>query len=144
MRISLDHWREDLHDEERGSGSFRETLDGMKWLASTGTRMAVAGRLRWGGSDADMRSGYAALFAKEGLPVDAKDPSSLVIFPEMDATADVPEITTECWRILGKSPTDMMCASSRMVVRHRGAAKPTVVACTLLPYEKHFTLGETL
>ena len=27
-----------------------------------------------------------------------------------------------------------MCASSRMVVRRRDAARPAVVACTLLPY----------
>ena len=38
----------------------------------------------------------------------------------------------------------MMCASSRMVVKAKGAERPHVVACTLLPYEEEFALGETL
>jgi hypothetical protein len=67
-----------------------------------------------------------------------------VLFPEMDAQADVPEITTACWDILGKSPDAVMCSSSRMVVKRKGAAKPGVVACTLLPYEAEFELGATL
>ena len=62
----------------------------------------------------------------------------------MDDTTDVPEITTECWDILGKSPQDVMCASSRMVVKRKGAKAPSVVACTLLPYEAEFDLGATL
>jgi hypothetical protein len=62
----------------------------------------------------------------------------------MDAAADVPEITTACWGILRKSPDSLMCASSRMVVKRRGAARPAVVACTLLPYDPRFELGATL
>jgi len=67
-----------------------------------------------------------------------------VLFPEMDLTASVPEITTECWGILHKRPEDVMCASSRMVVRHKGAPAPTVVSCTLLPYDAQFDLGPRL
>jgi len=62
----------------------------------------------------------------------------------MDATKDVPEITTACWDILGVSPDAMMCASSRMVVKRKGASHPTVVPCTLLPYDPQFELGRTL
>ncbi|MBU6157250.1 MAG: radical SAM protein, partial [Alphaproteobacteria bacterium] len=141
---SLDHWREDLHDEERGPGAFRETLQGLHWLQDNGIATAVAGRLRWGGTDHEMRAGYHALFAREGLTLDTANPESLVIFPEMDPTIDVPEITVDCWRILSKSPDDMMCASSRMVVRRKGAPRATVVACTLLPYEPAFDLGDSL
>ena len=144
LRVSLDHWREDLHDEERGPGAFRETLQGLHWLQAQGIATAIAGRLRWGGSDHEMRAGYADLFAREGLHLDTTDPATLVIFPEMDNTVDVPEITVDCWRILGKSPDEMMCASSRMVVRRKGAPRATVVACTLLPYEPAFDLGDSL
>ena len=144
LRISLDHWREDLHDEERGPGAFRETLDGMKWLQAQGLRLAIAGRLRWGDSDASMRDGYRALLAREGLALDASDPAALVLFPEMDERAEVPEITVDCWRILNKSPDDMMCASSRMVVRRKGSTGLSVIACTLLPYEPQFDLGDSL
>ena len=37
-----------------------------------------------------------------------------------------------------------MCASSRMVVKRKGAAHPAVIACTLLPYDPRFELGRTL
>jgi hypothetical protein len=62
----------------------------------------------------------------------------------MDAAADVPEISESCWSILGVSPASPMCASSRMVVKAKGAARPHVVACTLLPYDARFALGESL
>ena len=38
----------------------------------------------------------------------------------------------------------MMCASSRMVVKRRGAAAPTVLPCTLIPYDPAFEMGTTL
>jgi hypothetical protein len=31
-----------------------------------------------------------------------------------------------------------------MVVKRKGAARPTVVSCTLLPYEEGFTMGASL
>jgi hypothetical protein len=62
----------------------------------------------------------------------------------MDAAADVPEITEACWGILGKLPESLMCATSRMVVKRKGAALPAVIACTLLPYYPRFELGQTL
>ena len=70
--------------------------------------------------------------------------SRLMVFPEMDAAADVPEITEACWGILGKSPESVMCATARMVVKRKGAARPAVLACTLLPYDERFELGATL
>jgi len=144
LRVSVDHWRADLHDEERGIGSFEETLKGLRWLRDQGISIAVAGRLRWGDSDRDLRAGFAALFARENLAIDVHDPAALVLFPEMDARVDVQEITVDCWRILNKRPDDVMCASSRMVLKRKGAAAPSVVACTLLPYDPQFELSATL
>ncbi len=144
LRISVDHWSARLHDVERGEGTFAKTLEGMRWLRDSGLRMAVAGRTVWGESDAAARAGYADLYAREGFAIDAQSPAETVLFPEMDASVDVPEITTACWGILDKSPGDVMCASSRMVVKRRGATAPSVLACTLLPYEPEFELGETL
>ena len=85
-----------------------------------------------------------AAFAAEGLPIDADDPHDLVLFPEMDAAVDVSEITVDCWGILGVSPDAMMCATSRMVVKRKGAGSPAVLACTLLPYDPQFELGGSL
>ena len=38
----------------------------------------------------------------------------------------------------------MMCATSRMVIKRKGAAQPAVVSCTSLPYEPEFELGHSL
>ena len=62
----------------------------------------------------------------------------------MDMGADPPEITTACWGILRKDPREVMCASARMVVKRKGAARASVVPCTLLPYDPKFDMGSTL
>ncbi|MEX0287031.1 MAG: radical SAM protein [Paracoccaceae bacterium] len=144
LRISLDHFSAKLHDAERGPGSFDLSLEGMRWLHETGIKMAVAGRVEWAQSEADAREGFAALYAAEGFDIDPQSPMETVLFPEMDMSVDVPEITTACWSILNKSPNDVMCASSRMVIRRKGADSATVLACTLLPYAPEFEMGRTL
>ena len=70
--------------------------------------------------------GYGKLIAEHGWRVDPANPAELVLLPEMDGKHDVPEITTRCWAILKKNPGDMMCASSRMVIKRQGAERPTV------------------
>ena len=144
LRISLDHFDKTLHDAERGKGSYDITLQGMRWLRDNGFRMALAARSIFGDSDENSREGYAALFKAEDFQIDAKNPAMTVLFPEMDETVEVPEITTACWGILNKSPNDVMCATSRMVVKRKGADTPVVLACTLLPYSPEFEMGETL
>lgn len=145
LRVSMDHHGALLHDLERGEGSFAQTLEGLAWLAREGFRVHVAGRLGFSDEgEAAMRAGFAALFAAHGIPIDAQDPVALMLFPEMDAAADVPEITEACWGILHKSPDSVMCASTRMLVKRKGAARPAYVACTLLPYDPQFEMGATL
>jgi uncharacterized Fe-S cluster-containing radical SAM superfamily protein len=144
LRVSLDHYAAPQHDEQRGEGTFRTTLAGMRWLRDAGIRMVVAGRSIWGEDEDACRAGFVALFAREGFAIDAADPAALVLFPEMDPEVDVPEITTACWSILGKSPDSVMCSNTRMVVRRRGAPHPVVLACTLLAYDRQFELGRTL
>ncbi len=144
LRVSLDHHDEAKHEKERGPRSFRPAVDGLKWLSDEGFGIAVAGRTMWGDDEAAMRAGYAALFARENIGIDADDPEALVLFPEMDDDRPVPEITTACWQILGKNPDDLMCASQRMLVRRRGADRATLAACTLLPYDPDFDLGPTI
>ena len=140
MRVSLDHYTMAVHEAERGAGAWVKALDGLKWLAANGFRIAVAGRQLPGETLAEAEAGYLRLFAELGLDV----AGGLVLFPPMDAAADVPEITEACWGILGLSPAAMMCASSRMVVKRRGEERARVVACTLLPYDDQFSLGATL
>jgi sulfatase maturation enzyme AslB (radical SAM superfamily) len=144
LRVSVDHFRADLHDAERGDGAFEKTLTGMKWLRDNGFRMAVAGRSVFADSDAQSRAGYAEFYLKYNFNIDAYNTGITVLFPEMDESVEVPEITTACWGILDKSPQAVMCSSARMVVKRKGADRPAVLACTLLPYAPEFELGETL
>lgn len=144
FRVSLDHYTAAGHESRRGAGTWQPAIEGLSWLAASGVSLAVAGRRDGHEPEAALRRGFGALFAERGLPIDATDPARLVLFPEMDDAADVPEISENCWKILGVSPGDMMCASSRMVVKRKGADHPVVTACTLIPYDGRFEMGRTL
>lgn len=144
LRVSIDHFTQAHHEEMRGAGSWAPMIEGMRWLALQDCELAVAGRTLWDEDEDTARAGYGALFAQEGIDIDPMNPAQLVLFPEMDADADVPEITIKCWDILDIAPDSMMCATSRMVVKRKGAASPVVVPCTLLPYDPAFELGASL
>jgi uncharacterized radical SAM superfamily Fe-S cluster-containing enzyme len=144
FRVSLDHFTETRHEDERGPGSFRPTLEGLQWLARNSFNVTVAGRTMWGEDEAAERTGFAQLFAEHGILLDAKNLAGLTLFPEMDRHADAPEIGAADAELLGKVPGRLMCASSRMVIKRKGSAHPAVVACTLIPYDPQFELGRTL
>lgn len=144
LRVSIDHYRPEHHEEERGPRTWASTLKGLKWLSDNGFEIAVAGRRRWGDDEDSLRAGFERLFQAENINIDTSSPTDLVLFPEMDLNVDTPEITTECWDVLGVRPAQVMCASSRMVVKHKGAESPVVASCTLLPYDPAFSLGERL
>jgi uncharacterized Fe-S cluster-containing radical SAM superfamily protein len=144
IRVSIDHYGRAVHEAERGRRSWQPTIDGLRWLARNGFAVSVASRQLSGEPETAIRHGFAALFAELGVAIDAADPLALTVFPEMDESAEVPEITEACWGLLGKSPDSVMCAGSRMVVKFKGAAHPSVIACTLLPYDPRFDLGPTL
>ncbi len=144
VRVSLDHHTQALHEAERGPKTFAKSLTALDWLSGEGFKTAIAGRTCWNEHEHEARDGYAALIAERGWRIDPQDPLALVLLPEMDVTQDVPEISVGCWQILGKSPGELMCASSRMIVKRKGDARPTVVPCTLLPYEHAFNMGATL
>jgi uncharacterized Fe-S cluster-containing radical SAM superfamily protein len=144
IRVSIDHYGRRVHEAERGERSWRPTIDGLQWLARNGFSLHVASRRLSGEPESAIRRGFATLFAELGVAIDTDDPVALMVFPEMDAAAEVPEITEACWGILGKSPESVMCATSRMVVKRKGASHPVVIACTLLPYDPRFERGRTL
>lgn len=144
LRVSIDHFDPMMHEEERGIRTWKPTILGIEWLSKNGFDIDVAGRTRWGEDEATLRDGFADLFARHNIHLDAHHPQKLVLFPEMDENAPVPEITTECWSILGVKPTQIMCSNSRMVVKRKGDDTPSVMACTLLAYDQRFNLGKTL
>ncbi|GAB5483436.1 MAG: hypothetical protein Pars92KO_31930 [Parasphingorhabdus sp.] len=144
FRVSLDHFTKVIHEAERGPNSWDKALDGIDWLSANGFNISVAGRHLAGENETQARAGYRALFADRNWAIEVDDPSQLMLFPEMDAQADIAEITDACWSILNVDPASIMCASSRMVVKRKGESTPRVAACTLLPYDPQFDMGGTL
>lgn len=144
IRVSLDHYLESRHAEERGPKAWRPAIEGLKWLSDNSFYISIAGRTLWEETEESMREGFKHLFENENINIDAYDPLQLILFPEMDLDIDVPEITTACWNILNKSPKDIMCVNSRMVVKRKGQDRASVAACTLLPYDSQFDLGLSL
>ena len=135
LRVSLDHHTAAPHDAERGKGAFDKTLAGLRWLLDCGFDASVAGRTFVDEDEGAAREGYRRAIGRE---------IGLTVFPEMGSAGELPEITAECWGLLGKSPGSVMCASSRMVLKRRGGERPSVVACTLIPYDTRFDLGGSL
>ncbi|MBT5074330.1 MAG: radical SAM protein [Kordiimonadaceae bacterium] len=144
LRVSTDHFAKEIHQKERGERSWEPMIKGLKWLGDNGFDVHVAGRTFTHEDDNKLRLGYADLFAKLGIKIDAYNPHALILFPEMGEQEDVVEITTDCWEILNVNPDHMMCSSSRMIVKHRGEDKPAIMACTLLPYDQQFNMGADL
>ena len=144
IRVSLDHYTKEGHETVRGPRSWEPTVKGLLWLSDNGFSINIAHRTYIDEEEAKVRQGYQQLFEQLGLSVNADDPVELVLFPEMDASLDVPEITTECWGILDVDPESVMCASSRMVVKRKGSSNPAVLACTLIPYDEAFEYGPRL
>ncbi|MBT4888245.1 MAG: radical SAM protein [Rhodospirillales bacterium] len=144
LRVSIDHFTRERHEDIRGDKTWEPMITNLRWLAENNFKLAVAGRTVWGESEEESRVGYGNLFKREGISIDINDKSAMVLFPEMDETNDVPEITIHCWDILGVSPESIMCATSRMVIKRKGAEAPVVAPCTLLPYDPQFELGTKL
>ena len=145
LRVSIDHHSRDRHETERGPGTWTPMLRGLRWLQEQGFEPTVAGRVPDDETEAELRDGYAGIVfpTRVSRSMRGTRPGS-VLFPEMDETRDVPEITRECWDLLSVRPEDQMCATARMVVKRRGSPRPVVVACTLLPHDPRFELGATL
>lgn len=144
LRVSLDHFTQRLHEAERGPKSFAKTVAGLDWLSANGFQIAIAGRSCWHEVESEARTGYADLIAARGWRIDPTDTKALMLLPEMDGSHEVPEISVGCWSLLGKRPEDQMCATSRMIVKRRGAERASVVPCTLLPYDVAFDMGTSL
>ena len=144
IRVSIDHYQKEKHEEIRGKNTFDVMMEGLQWLNSNNFNYALATRLLWGEQEDLLRENFNQFISNYNLKLNAKSEHQLVTFAEMDEKTDTPEITTACWNILGKNPDNIMCSWSRMVVKKKGAQKPSVIACTLLPYEDEFDLGHTL
>ena len=81
IRVSLDHYTAERHDEERGAGGYWKTLEGLLWLTKKRLQACGRGRTVWEENETSLRAGYAELFAKYDIPLNADDPRELLLFP---------------------------------------------------------------
>ena len=144
IRVSIDHYEKSKHEEIRGKNTYDIMMKGLKWLDENDFSYALATRLLWNETEEELRKNFGIFVKNNHLKLNTNSKQELVTFAEMDESVDTPEITTSCWEILKKDPKDIMCSSSRMIVRKKGLKKPSVIACTLLPYDEEFDLGQTL
>lgn len=141
IRISLDHYTNELHEKERGEKTFDRTLKNIKKLFDQKTNISIAGRSLIHEDQNESKLNYQNLFQTKGVTLDEE---KIVIFPEMNLKKNVPEITTACWDILKVSPSQQMCASERMIVKRKGQDNLTVLPCTLIAYDERFDMGQSL
>jgi len=144
IRVSIDHYTKEKHEEVRGPNSWEPMIEGLKWLSENNFNYCLATRLMWGVDEDTTRNSFQKFIDQFNLKLNSKSKIQLVTFAEMDVNQDTPEITTECWKILNKEPETVMCSTARMIVKKKGEKLPSVIACTLLPYEKEFDLGKSL
>lgn len=142
LRVSLDHYQEEIHDRERGTGSFKKTIEQVKWLNKEGFEISIASRSLKNEKKADSLKAHKDMLLSHGVEINIAE--KLIIFPEMTRDNNTPEISKECWKILNKKPSELMCASQRMIVKRKGDSKPVVMPCTLLAYDDQFILGDSL
>ena len=144
IRVSIDHYEKSKHEEIRGKNTYDIMMKGLKWLDENDFNYALATRLLWNETEEELRKNFGIFVKNNHLKLNTNSKQELVTFAEMDESVDTQEITTSCWDILKKDPKDIMCSSSRMIVRKKDLKKPSVIACTLLPYDEEFDLGQTL
>ena len=144
LRVSLDHYSANIHEQERGPKTFDRTLKTIKKLTDWGFDVSIAGRSLANESRADALLGYQSVLNNYEVNLKVADGNNIVIFPEMSTSKDVPEITTACWDILGVHPHQQMCATERMIVKRKGTDHPVVLPCTLIAYDEAFEMGTTL
>ena len=144
LRVSLDHYTDIGHDKERGKGSYRIAIDGINWLNENSFNINIAGRSEFSECEDEAIQGYHKLIKRSKWKINLDNREALILFPEMDEKIDVPEISKNCWNILNVNPENMMCATSRMVVRRKHETTPSVLACTLLWDDTQFETGKIL
>lgn len=144
LRVSIDHYTQDVHEKERSNNTFIKTINEIKWLVENNMQVSIAGRSLVDESIDNALEGFQSLLKDNNIDIKLKLGDNIVIFPEMIRDETVPEITTACWDILNKKPEDQMCATERMIVKRKGEQSPVVLPCTLLAYDKQFELGKTL
>jgi hypothetical protein len=83
LRVSMGHFEQQLYQQRRGPNAWQPLLDGLCWLSGQGFTIAVAGRRLRGEEEQILRQGYAELFRRHNIQLDAFDQRALLLLPEI-------------------------------------------------------------
>lgn len=144
IRISLDHFSKEYHENIRGHNTWKIVIKNLIWLNKHGFNLNIASKLKINESEENLRDGFYKLFKKTRLNIDSYNKNELILFPIMNYEVAATEITQDCWKILNKNPESVMCFNSRMIVKRKGETNTKVLPCTLITKDKEFELGYDL
>ncbi len=144
IRISLDHFSKEHHENIRGPNTWKIVIKNLIWLNEHGFNLNIASKLKINDSEENLRDGFYKLFKKTGLNIDSYNKNELILFPIMNYEVAATEISQDCWKILNKKPESVMCFNSRMIVKRKGETNTKVLPCTLITKDKEFELGYDL
>ncbi len=144
IRISLDHYEKKFHEKIRGKNTWSQLIENISWLSNNRFNINIASKIKAFEKERDLRKSFQGFFNRLKININAYDKESLVLFPIMNTENPATEITQECWTKLNKNPNEIMCSSSRMVVKKKEEENTKILACTLITKDKSFELGNSL
>ena len=143
FRVSIDFADEQRHDEGRGTGNFRKSLESIRALSEMGFGVSVARQRETDEQAAQVDADFYTLLAAHGIGEQVR----IVSFPDFGVPGEnreVPEISEDCMtrHHTAESRAGFMCAFSKMIVKQRGRMR--IYACTLVDDDPSYDLGEDL
>ena len=76
----------------------------MRWLSEKDFTLSIAGRTVWDEDEGRASHRLWTTFQRDWPKPQSTQSGRPRVVPEMDEMVDVPEITTDCWSVLGISP----------------------------------------
>ncbi len=143
FRVSIDHYTEEVHDRERGKGSYSRSLKNMKQLQDNGIHVSLARQSEKGEDFESVDSQYKSMLKDYAI----NESMHIVAFPDFsppETVVDVPEITENCMTQYHTQETrsQFMCHFSRMLVKKNEAID--VYACTLVDDDESYSVKGSL
>jgi hypothetical protein len=150
LRITLESPHEAEHDAIRGRTTFAQTVETIREIGGMGFVPVITAErplLREQGPE-EIRAAYAALFPGMRIEINLIDNMlqmghQLVRMESMGQppTAEV-FVTTNCFKILNRSPESLMCHFSRCIQKIAGVLR--YYPCPVIYDDDRFDLGSTL
>src|SRR6056300_587405 len=88
IRVSIDHYDKDKHEQIRGPNSWEPMIEGLKWLSKNKFNYCLATRLMWDEDEETTRKNFKKFIDQYQLILDVENKSQLVTFAEMDEKQD--------------------------------------------------------